>query len=138
MHTYRRTGKEESTIFETERETGIDKEEIVDDFSDDSDSGEEKLSEAADKIIEGISKYKFFFRIVIMNVLYFQSLEKCEETYKKCYAMFHSHFIYWGVYLLISALIFVNLVINSFHGIMGILKAYRKSGGNDKSNFFLF
>lgn len=134
MHVYKRTGKSDNTIFDDKEKMKIEKhhqeedEGILDDFSDNSD--EEKISEATNSVIELIRKYKFLLRAVIMNILYFQSLERCNDTYKHCYAKFHSHFIYWGVYLLISALIFVNIVINSCHGIISALGFGGKSKGN--------
>lgn len=139
MHTYRRTGKEENTIFEVEKEpeeVNNNNEDIVDDFSDNSDSGEEKISEATDKVVQTISQNKFLIRAVIMNILYYQSLETCVDTYKTCFSRYHSHFIYWGVYLLIAALIFVNIVINSAHGIIAAWKSYRENQKLSKEFFF--
>lgn len=131
-HIYSRTGREESSIFELERGTGgleSRNDEIVDDFSDNS-SDEGKDSEVKDKVIQIIKKYKFFIRILALNILYFMSLEQCNESYKTCYSKFNAHFVYWGVYLLISALIFCNLVICSYYDIIGSLGFGSQKGKN--------
>lgn len=133
-HIYSRTGREESSIFEVERPSGSEEvendDDILDDFSGSS-SEEGKDSEVGDKVIFFIKKYKFFIRLITLNILYFLSLEHCNDSYKHCYSKFHTHFIYWGVYLLVSALIFCNLVICAYYDILGSL-----GFGNQKGNYF--
>lgn len=62
MHTYRRTGKEENTIFEVEKEpeeVNNNNEDIVDDFSDNSDSEKKKYQKPRIKLYKQSRKINF-------------------------------------------------------------------------------
>lgn len=66
---------------------------------------------ASSKVAGFISRYKFILRLFLVNILYLRTLERCEESYKNCYEKLHWHFLWWGFYLFLAALIYINTLL---------------------------
>ena len=93
---------------------------MTDDFGDIRESGERTQIEekgkdanemASSKVAEFISKYRFVLRVGLANLLYLRSLERCQDSYKDCYERLHWHFVWWGVYLFLAALVGMNTAL---------------------------
>ena len=66
---------------------------------------------ASSKVAGFVSRYKFMLRLLLVNALYLRSLERCDDTYKNCYEKLHWHFVWWGFYLFLAALIYINTLL---------------------------
>ena len=94
-------------------------------------------SEEEKNLIYYIEQYSFWIRLVVANSLYLTSLEKCNESYKKCFRKMHSRFLFWGIFIVISAFIFVNAGFGIFWDVFKSLKTQKDDKKREKPNYFI-